>query len=241
MQSIFTIILSVFPHGNIEANATITPTCCWRYDSYIIICSIIYVFILKIHFTIITSSKWGDKNTCGNWTGPGGKCNTDPSKACTADGDCPAQPLPPSPSPSPVKPPSPAPAPRPKPPSPSPAPIAPAGNVSGIPEPDSATILFYNSTKTRASASSIATCKSYPEGQFIPWKVIAGDWATGGGRSEDCPAALIVASGETSCTQQGCLSVQSGIWQVTSPDMPAPSGCPDGSTNPCCTGSCCTP
>lgn len=70
---------------------------------------------------------------------------------------------------------------------------------------------------------------------MIPWSTIAKDWTTGGGRVEDCSAALIIASGETSCTRAGCESVQSGIWQVTSPDEPAPSGCKDGDTNPCCT------
>ena len=197
---------------------------------------------MRAHPTI---SKWGDKSTCGNWVGPGGKCNTDPTKTCTGNADCPAQPVPgPSPGPSPPTPPSPAPAPKPKPPSPkppspSPAPPTPKGNVSGIPKPDAASFMFYNNSKTRSNATTIATCKAYPAGQFIPWNIIARDWSTGGGRSEDCAAALIVASGETSCTHQGCLSVQSGIWQVTSPDMPGPSGCPDGSSNPCCTGQWC--
>jgi hypothetical protein len=70
---------------------------------------------------------------------------------------------------------------------------------------------------------------------MIPWPTVVADWAAGGGRVEDCAAALIVASGETSCTRAGCESVQSGIWQVTSPDEPAPSGCKDGDTNPACT------
>merc|ERR1711865_188526 len=112
-----------------------------------------------------------------------------------------------------------------------------ASNVSGLPGaidiPEM--ISFYNSTTTRATAKAIATCKAFPGGQNIPWGEVARDWLVGGGRKEDCAAALIVASGETSCTAKGCLSVQSGIWQVTSPDMPGPSGCPDGSTNPCCT------
>jgi len=110
-------------------------------------------------------------------------------------------------------------------------------NVSGIPGPlhDPEMLQFYNGTTTRATAAAIATCKTYPAGQTIPWSVVARDWFIGGGRKEDCAAALIVASGETSCTAEGCVSVQSGIWQVTSPDQPAPSGCPDGSFNPCCT------
>jgi len=94
---------------------------------------------------------------------------------------------------------------------------------------------FYNDSTTRANASSIATCKPYEGGKYIPWRTIAADWEIGGGRKEDCAAALIIASGETSCLQNGCASVQAGIWQVTSPDLPGPSGCPDGSTNPCCT------
>ena len=109
--------------------------------------------------------------------------------------------------------------------------------VSGIPGPwsDPAMAVFYNSSSTRASAAQIATCAAYPEGAFIPWPTIVADWRTGGGRPEDCAAALIVAAGETSCTRAGCESVQSGIWQVTSPDEPAPSGCKDGDTNACCT------
>jgi hypothetical protein len=57
---------------------------------------------------------------------------------------------------------------------------------------------------------------------MIPWASIVADWAAGGGRPADCAAALIIAAGETSCTRAGCESVQSGIWQVTSPDEPAP-------------------
>jgi len=94
---------------------------------------------------------------------------------------------------------------------------------------------YYKDFSTRASAGAIGSCQEFAEGSFIPWTTIARDWVTGGGRKEDCAAALIVASGETSCTKDGCASVKSGIWQVTSPDMPAPSGCEDGDTNPCCT------
>ena len=107
----------------------------------------------------------------------------------------------------------------------------------GIPGPydDAAMPLFYNTSATRASAAAIASCSEYAEGTFIPWSAVVADWSRGGGRPQDCAAALIIASGETSCTRAGCESVQSGIWQVTSPDMPAPSGCKDGDTNPCCT------
>lgn len=96
-------------------------------------------------------------------------------------------------------------------------------------------IQFYNDSSTRATLETIESCGTYPTGHNIPWSVIAEDWVKGGGRKEDCAAALIIATGETSCTKSGCLSVESGIWQVTSPDMPAPSGCKDGSTNVCCT------
>jgi hypothetical protein len=94
---------------------------------------------------------------------------------------------------------------------------------------------FYNTSATRASASAIASCPEWAEGTVIPWSAVVADWKKGGGRAEDCAAALVVASGETACTRAGCESVQSGIWQVTSPDEPAPSGCADGDTNPCCT------
>ena len=114
-----------------------------------------------------------------------------------------------------------------------------AGSVApvGIPGAwsDPALRAFYNSSSSRASSAEIATCKEWPEGATIPWREIVADWKKGGGRPEDCAAALIVASGETSCTSAGCESVASGIWQVTSPDEPAPSGCKDGDTNPCCT------
>lgn len=112
-----------------------------------------------------------------------------------------------------------------------------APNASGIPgawsSPDM--VAFYNSSETRASSSAIASCAEFAEGTFIPWAQVAKDWILGGGRAADCAAALIIAAGETSCTRAGCESVQSGIWQVTSPDEPAPSGCKDGDTNPCCT------
>lgn len=54
-------------------------------------------------------SKWGDESTCGGYSGSGGVCNSDSSKSCSSDGDCPEQPSPqPSPSPAPT-PPEPAP------------------------------------------------------------------------------------------------------------------------------------
>ena len=107
----------------------------------------------------------------------------------------------------------------------------------GIPGPyaDPAIAPFYNTPATRASAAAIAACAAYPDGTTVPWAKGVADWRAGGGRPQDCAAALIIASGETACTRAGCESVQSGIWQVTSPDMPAPSGCLDGDTNPCCT------
>ena len=107
----------------------------------------------------------------------------------------------------------------------------------GIPGPshDAAMLPFYNDSSTRASRSAIDGCAAWAEGSTIPWPDIVADWRRGGGRAEDCAAALIIAAGETACTRAGCESVQSGIWQVTSPDLPAPSGCLDGDTNPCCT------
>lgn len=39
-----------------------TPTCCW--------------------------SNWGDDSTCGEYTGPGGKCNTNLAKTCNSNSDC---------------------------------------------------------------------------------------------------------------------------------------------------------
>jgi hypothetical protein len=96
-------------------------------------------------------------------------------------------------------------------------------------------IAFYNTSATRASAAAIARCAAFPDGTMIPWADVVADWVAGGGRAADCAAALIIASGETACTRAGCESVQAGIWQVTSPDEPAPSGCTDGDTNACCT------
>jgi len=47
-------------------------------------------------------SKWGSASDCGSWTGPGGKCNTDPTKTCQSNSDCPDAPAPtPAPPPSP--------------------------------------------------------------------------------------------------------------------------------------------
>ena len=82
----------------------------------------------------------------------------------------------------------------------------------------------------------------------IPLKDIAQAWMVSVGgtdsmlpelyeqRFRDCPAALIVISGETSCTgSKGdfnnltCKNVEHGVWQVTSPDsMPISAGCTDG-------------
>lgn len=33
-------------------------------------------------------SKWGDKDTCGGYSGSGAKCNTNLSKKCNSDGEC---------------------------------------------------------------------------------------------------------------------------------------------------------
>jgi len=82
--------------------------------------------------------------------------------------------------------------------------------------------------------SVIDNCTTYKANQNVPWNDIAKDWVAGGGAPEDCPAALIVASGETSCTDEGCASVKGGLWQVTSPDAPPLSGCEDGDYNNCC-------
>lgn len=54
-------------------------------------------------------------------------------------------------------------------------------------------------------------CATYSPGKVISWENIAKDWMTGGGAKEDCAAALIIASGETSCTKDGCNAVQGGI------------------------------
>jgi hypothetical protein len=107
----------------------------------------------------------------------------------------------------------------------------------GLPGPydDPGIPLFYNDSSTRATAAAIASIPEFPDGTFIPWPAVVKAWRVGGGRPQDCAAALIIAAGETACTRAGCESVQSGIWQVTSPDMPAPSGCKDGDTNPACT------
>eukprot|EP00927_Polykrikos_kofoidii_P034385 TRINITY_DN2918_c0_g1_i2.p1 TRINITY_DN2918_c0_g1~~TRINITY_DN2918_c0_g1_i2.p1 ORF type:complete len:518 (+),score=68.54 TRINITY_DN2918_c0_g1_i2:134-1555(+) len=68
-----------------------TPTCCW--------------------------SNWGDDRTCGEYAGPAGKCNTDPTKKCIGNGDCPkGSTTPVLAPPAPTTPPTP---PSPRPPSPS--------------------------------------------------------------------------------------------------------------------------
>jgi len=70
------------------SGASATPTCCY--------------------------GKWGDKGTCGDYVGPsGGHCNTDPSKTCTSNSDCPASPAPAPTPPPPPKPPAPTPPPTP--------------------------------------------------------------------------------------------------------------------------------
>lgn len=77
-----------------------TPSCCW--------------------------SKWGTPNQCGGFPGgtTGGHCNTDWSKACNSNTDCPDTPVPPPPPPKPAGPSPPPPPPSPpKPPPPPPAPF----------------------------------------------------------------------------------------------------------------------
>ena len=81
---------------------------------------------------------------------------------------------------------------------------------------------------------TIDSCHVYDPTDVVPWTNIAQDWITGGGAKEDCAAALIIASGETSCTKDGCNAVQNGLWQVTSADTPPLSGCEDGNFNNCC-------
>jgi len=50
-------------------------------------------------------SKWGDASSCGGYSGSGGLCNTDWTKSCSSDTDCPDSP---APSPSPVPTPTPS-------------------------------------------------------------------------------------------------------------------------------------
>jgi len=84
------------------SGAMAAPTCCW--------------------------SKWGDKDSCGDYVGPsGGHCNTQPSKTCTSNADCPDTPAP-TPTPPPTPPPTPTP-PSPKPPSPTPPTPSPPGSL----------------------------------------------------------------------------------------------------------------
>jgi hypothetical protein len=56
-------------------------------------------------------------------------------------------------------------------------------NISGIPGAwqDPGIVPFYNSSATRASASEIATCSEWPEGQSIPWGTVVSDWIKGEG------------------------------------------------------------
>lgn len=85
-----------------------------------------------------------------------------------------------------------------------------------------------------ASSAQIAACSDIPVNQNISWNQLALDWKNGGGAPEDCPAAMVIASGESSCTGAGCtIPGSSGVWQVTSPTA-TPSGCTDGDTNMCC-------
>jgi len=62
-------------------------------------------------------SNWGDGSTCKEYpqSSGGGRCNTDWSKACNGDSDCPAQPPAPTPPPTPVPTPPPQPTPTPSP------------------------------------------------------------------------------------------------------------------------------
>jgi len=79
-------------------------------------------------------SKWGDDKSCGKYDGSGPQCNTDHSKKCTSDGDCPAStppsPRPPSP-PAPTPPSPPAPPTPPSPPAPAPPTPVPPGPAPG--------------------------------------------------------------------------------------------------------------
>lgn len=63
------------------SGAASKPTCCW--------------------------SKWGDESSCSEYSGTGAQCNTDHTKTCNSDTDCPDQPAPAPPAPAPPSPPSP--------------------------------------------------------------------------------------------------------------------------------------
>merc|ERR1719247_2662112 len=83
--------------ASLITSALAGPTCCW--------------------------SKWGDASSCGTYPqgGTGGLCNTDPSKACSNNADCPDSPAPaptPPPAPTPTPSPTPSPTPTPSPPGP---------------------------------------------------------------------------------------------------------------------------
>merc|ERR1739848_336748 len=66
----------------------------------------------------------GDASTCGQYTGPGGQCNTDHAKKCSSASDCPSTPGPSPTPPTPTPPAPPSPPSPPTPPSPAPGPEA---------------------------------------------------------------------------------------------------------------------
>lgn len=86
------------------------------------------------------------------------------------------------------------------------------------------------------SLDAINKCKTYADGEKINFEDIARDWINGGGAKEDCPAALIIASGESVCSEGKCEipNNNSGIWQVTSP-IGSSQDCTQSNNNCCLT------
>ena len=87
----------------------------------------------------------------------------------------------------------------------------------GIPKSE----IFLNTIKNEINNKyDPSICSDYkplpPYNQYlVSYKDIILDWKKMGGSKEDCPAALIVASGETSCDEKGCvIPAQNGIWQT---------------------------
>ena len=72
---------------------------------------------------------------------------------------------------------------------------------------------------------NIKTCPVYKNFQKVSFEDIAQQWKEGGGSEDDCPAALIISSGEVPCESGECYMVDGGVWQITSPDTEPNSKC----------------
>lgn len=126
-------------------------------------------------------SKWGDASSCGTYPsgGSGALCNTDPSKSCSSNSDCPATPVPPPAPPTTTAAPGPTPAPGPPAPTTTTQPLSPddllANVIQALQNADSDGVFQYQKPDSSWAPSTLYQWDDMIEGVRIMATTGIGD------------------------------------------------------------------